>query len=681
MNDFKYRPDIDGLRAVAVISVFFYHLGFTGFSGGFVGVDIFFVISGFLITQLIRNEVRLTETFNYSNFYIRRARRLFPALFITLLASLIIAVNLFSPQHLERFGGSLVHAISSVSNFFFWSEAGYFDTDSITKPLLHTWSLSVEEQFYLIYPISLVLLLKSKIRFLWVIILLLAGMVSLYLNLMFTDTSIQSTDTKILQLAAQSTIFGWDTNEQSTIFYLLPFRIFEFAIGGLLVWCIEETKERKKLNELVFAVGFILIIYSVFTFTENMIFPSYNALIPCLGAAMIIYARYRTRFGFILSNPVSVGLGLISYSLYLVHWPIIVFLEYWKFEKLALNEKIYVVIVAIIIAIAMYEYIERPFRFVHKLGNKESSPAMTGAGFGLSVFALSIVLIIPASNMWRNDGWSWRIPENVRSISQNRRESRADTWTLVKKHNLKKFNLNDKSNILIVGDSHGKDLFNSFVLNESLSESLNVAYFKIDTECIRGFNYKLESIVYSDNQKRNTILSKRCPSQLERFKNTGLLKDADWVLASFKWLEDMDNFSALIQMDGIIKNVSNRNKYNKLVVLGRTVGFKKHIPELVMNFGRIHPKKVLEEHITSYRDESIDVINNDLKVTSEKQGWIYLDKYPLLCDKGLERCSVLDSNNKLIYFDEAHWTLDGAKFVGYRINTNNDFLFMRKKME
>ncbi len=280
--------------------------------------------------------------------------------------------------------------------------------------------------------------------------------------------------------------------------------------------------------------------------------------------------------------------------------------------------------------------------------------------------------------MWRNDGWSWRIPESVRSVAQNLRESRADTWTLIKKHNLKKFDLNDKPNILIVGDSHGKDLFNSFVPNKSLNESLNVAYLKIASECISGFNYKLESIVWSDNQKRNTILSKRCPRQLERFKNTGLLKDADWVLASFKWLEGSDNSNALIQMDGVIKNVSNRYEYNRLVVLGRTVGFKKHVPQLVMNFGRIHPKNVLEKYIVSYRDERIDVINRDLKVLSEKQGWTYLDRYSLLCDQLLGRCSVLDSNNELIYFDDAHWTLDGAKLVGYRINKNNEFLFLWK---
>ncbi|EFU70275.1 acyltransferase [Aliarcobacter butzleri JV22] len=155
MSKIKYRADIDGLRAIAILSVLIFHLDAKYLSGGFVGVDIFFVISGFLITSIIKKEIEETSSFNFKNFYIRRIRRLFPALFVTLAITTIIVAFIFSPTHLSSYGGSLVTSLLSVSNFFFWVESDYFDVSSKVKPLLHTWTLSIEEQFYLIWPITL----------------------------------------------------------------------------------------------------------------------------------------------------------------------------------------------------------------------------------------------------------------------------------------------------------------------------------------------------------------------------------------------------------------------------------------------------------------------------------------------------------------------------------------------
>ena len=229
----KYRSDIDGLRAIAVLAVLFFHLEIPYFGGGFVGVDIFFVISGFLITRLIKGEIDNTGSFDFKRFYVRRIRRLFPALFVTLLSTAIVSAFVFSPSHLERFGGALSSALLSVSNFYFWLESDYFDLSAILKPLLHTWSLSIEEQFYLIWPVSLFFLIKLKKKWVAPFVLLFATLVSLYLNFVFADGNVQ--------LINQYVPFLEDkiNHGRSTIFFLMPFRIFEFAIGGLLVWMIQ----------------------------------------------------------------------------------------------------------------------------------------------------------------------------------------------------------------------------------------------------------------------------------------------------------------------------------------------------------------------------------------------------------------------------------------------------------
>jgi len=187
----KYRPDIDGLRAIAVGSVVLYHLDESLVSGGFVGVDIFFVISGYLITKLIIGELESTDRFSFKNFYVRRVRRLFPALFVTALACLITSCFLFSPAHLIELGKSLIASIFSVSNIFFWSVAGYFDSDSTLKPLLHTWSLSVEEQFYLLWPATLVGLYSLKRPRLIPVFIIVVGSVSWALNeIVFSEQAV-----------------------------------------------------------------------------------------------------------------------------------------------------------------------------------------------------------------------------------------------------------------------------------------------------------------------------------------------------------------------------------------------------------------------------------------------------------------------------------------------------------
>jgi len=400
-----HRPDIDGLRAIAVLSVLLFHFDFTLFKGGFVGVDIFFVISGFLITRLIRKEILTTGTFRFGNFYLRRSRRLFPALFVTLLVSTVCAIWLFPPTHLQRFGGTLIHAMASVSNFFFWSEAGYFDVASRTKPLLHTWSLGIEEQFYLIWPLLLVLVVKKGKRYVAPIAIILLGAASFYLNIRLGDGQSQLLTKLQVHLPTWFSLESWLSQGESSLFFLLPFRVFEFTIGAALVWVGSFQFKQRLLNEALFALGLGLVLYSVFTFSDTMIFPSFNGLVPCFGAALLIFSGQTKFLGAVVRNKPFVWIGGISYSLYLVHWPLIVFVEYYQLSLIDGSQRYWMLGVAFILAYILHRSVEKPLRYakVDSTGQSGSSES-----FALGMFFVTLLLVIPASNMWQGEGWLWR---------------------------------------------------------------------------------------------------------------------------------------------------------------------------------------------------------------------------------------------------------------------------------
>lgn len=384
-----YRRDIDGLRAIAVLSVFFYHLGVSPFSGGFVGVDVFFVISGFLITRLIV-EQKTSGKFTFAEFYIRRVRRLFPALAFTIAATLAAGVYFFTTVDLARIGGSAIAAILSFSNIYFWQQAGYFDAAAVVKPLLHTWSLSVEEQFYLVWPAMLVILLGRFSRRVTLIAIILIGLASLI----------------ACQLMIESV---------EAVFYLSPFRAVEFAVGAALVWGVERPAKSALAREVALAIGLALIAYAVFAFDEATPFPGLNAMIPCVGAALAIYGGEAPILGRLLSNKVAVRIGLISYSLYLAHWPIIVFYQYQKgVDPLSPTDQLLIAAMTLIASELMYRYVETPFRAFRSPSGKTrlSKPA-----FGLVCAGIAIALISTSAHIWASGGWPWRLTPESRAIA------------------------------------------------------------------------------------------------------------------------------------------------------------------------------------------------------------------------------------------------------------------------
>ncbi len=335
----NHRKEIDGLRAIAVIPVILFHAGFQTFSGGYVGVDVFFVISGYLITGIFLREIN-HGTFSILNFYERRARRILPALFLVVSITIPFAWIYMSPADLKNYGGSVASVPLFVSNIFFWRNGGYFETANGLSPLLHTWSLAVEEQFYLFYPILLILIWRIGRKYL-VSILSLILLISLIL--------------------AQ---IGSNAKPDAT-FYLLPTRGWELLIGALAAIYIFNGKPIKFspfFLEVFSYSGLLMIFFSIFTFRNSIQYPSVYTLIPTLGTVMIIiFATLDTSVGRFLSNKLFVVIGLMSYSAYLWHQPVFVFARYQEIIESSLV-KLALVLFVFVISLLSWHFVEKPFR-------------------------------------------------------------------------------------------------------------------------------------------------------------------------------------------------------------------------------------------------------------------------------------------------------------------------------
>lgn len=386
-----YREDIDGLRAFSVLSVLFFHFSFPWFSGGFVGVDVFFVISGYLITSIILADLRKNK-FSILQFYERRIRRIFPALFTVLLTTFVVAYFTLMPVDMKDFSRSLAAASGFVANMFFWKTSGYFAAPSEMKPLLHTWSLSVEEQFYILYPAAIILCMRLLPRFLKKLIFL-----SCLLSFLLSAVTI--------------------IRFENANFYLLPLRGWEIllgasiAVGGKQLHSILRLSHGK-LEILSLLAGALLLFPTIF-YSKATLFPGPLALPPCLGAAIFIWAGIergnKTWIARILSCKPCVWLGLVSYPLYLWHWPVYTLAKYvLGREGLELWETGCVFVLSIILAVGTYRLIEHPFRMKKIF----STPKSIYAGGGVILaFTLGIGLLGSTTQ-----GFAHRFPEAVAKL-------------------------------------------------------------------------------------------------------------------------------------------------------------------------------------------------------------------------------------------------------------------------
>jgi len=393
VNPAHYRPDIDGLRAVAVLAVLVFHFG-GGLSGGFVGVDVFFVISGFLITGILAREVE-QGTFSLRKFWTRRLRRIAPASLVVTVVTLLAGLFILMPHDLVPLAKATIAQQTMLTNVYEWRNTGYYDTHS-PRPLLNMWSLAVEEQFYLFYPLLFVRLPMHR-RGLVRAIVWGAMVVSLVLS-----------------------VYATSYRAGMAGFFLLPFRAWELLLGGLVALEMPRRPLGATRANALSLLGLGLIVVPCISYSERMQFPGLAALPPCLGACFLIFAgtHDRTLVGQVLSSRVAVAIGLVSYSLYLWHWPLVVYASYGTWGKTPTSVTVMLYVASFALAWLSWRWIETPFRH-----------GMRSIGFGEAlriVAAAAVVLIVASVAIQRGAGLPGRFPERAEVYFRPTENDRID---------------------------------------------------------------------------------------------------------------------------------------------------------------------------------------------------------------------------------------------------------------
>ena len=362
----RYRPEVDGLRALAVLAVMFFHADI-GCSGGYVGVDVFFVISGYLITNLILKDLE-SGRFSLYGFWERRIRRILPALAVVLIATILAGCFILLPKDFNLFGQSLAAQALLVSNVSFWWKTGYFAAGAETNPLLHTWSLAVEEQFYLLFPLLLALLHRAS-RKLMIGSIAVLGVASFGLS-----------------------IYGTYTHPSAT-FYLLPTRAWELLLGAFLAIQLSRQLMSSWKYDLIGWLGLAAIAVSIFGYERETRFPGLAAVLPCGGTALILWTNENklSSVGKLLAWRPFVFVGLISYSLYLWHWPLLIFARYWMFHQMPIYSRMTILALSAIAAILSWRFVETPFRNRLVLPGKRIFAFAGGVMAGLLFLGVAIL--------------------------------------------------------------------------------------------------------------------------------------------------------------------------------------------------------------------------------------------------------------------------------------------------
>ncbi len=666
----EYRREIDGLRALAVLPVILFHAGFVPFSGGFVGVDVFFVISGYLITTIILEQLG-QGSFSLAGFYERRARRILPALYFVMLCTLPFAWFTMVPVELIEYSKSLIAVPLFVSNVVFWLDAGYFQTASELKPLLHTWSLSVEEQYYVLFPLFMLLAWQWRRKWLGAMLLVVAL------------TSV---------VAAQ-----WAAHARpSFAFYMLPTRGFEILIGALIALFLYKKysvfeKYRthpiyRPTSESASLVGLALILYAIFAFNKSTPSPSFHTLIPTLGTGLVIvFANQNNMVGKLLGWKLLVGVGLISYSAYLWHQPLLVFARLLSIGVPSTATLLALCVLSLVAGLLSWHYVEKPFK--HK--NRVSRANV----FKWSLIFAGVFILIGMIGV-RNQGFPGRIaiPTDVKNaITAHEIRKECDLNYNWMGTNIDFCNLGDAAekniSIAIFGDSHSNAILPVF---DALGKELSQKYTHIGV----GGCPPLLGVDVARGHYAPGVCKNLAQREYDFVKSNGIKKV--FLVGRWSLYTDGDKYG-----HGIFYLTSDKNSrvdqaasrinfaeslkttVEKYQELGARVFLIAQVPQQNVSGASLYTKlywrnitdklKVVKSaSVPTSEHRSLQAFNRSVIQSVQKEtGFTFVDFDDLFCDDA--KCYVGDDVRSK-YLDENHLSIPGAlslQDVIRRLITNN----------
>ncbi|MEC3912094.1 acyltransferase family protein [Sphingobium sp. CR2-8] len=611
-NAIRYRRDIDGLRALAILPVLLFHAHVPGFSGGYVGVDIFFVISGYLITGIIAREVD-EGRFSLPRFYERRFRRIMPALALMILAVLGAAAWLYLPGDLEGVPRSALAATLFASNLWFFTDTGYFAGGADVKPLLHTWSLAVEEQYYIGFPILLMLLARCAPRWRTITVAIIAA------------------GSLALAIAMQRDTSGFT-------FYLLPTRAWELFAGALLALGAIPMLRSPWLRELVAACGLAAIVFAVAVYDRNTVFPGVSALAPVLGAAALIHAAPGTRVGALLGWRPFVGIGLISYSLYLWHWPLIVFTEYATDRPLAGGIQLIVIGASLLAGTLSWRFVERPFR--------DSRHVPARAIFLFTAAAMALLCAVSLALMAMG-GWPSRFAPRVLAQMAGQTDfapTRKRCHDNFMRHATPcTLGAATPPDAMLWGDSHGVELAYALSLKARAQDRSLIEWTTSSCPPVLGYDAKDPRCAASNRSAFDAI---RADPRLKRI-----------YLAAFWANGDFDDPAFVAKLDRTIAAI--RAAGREVVLIGPIPPQPFDVPRRLAHLaqrGAAADARGVDRAWVEGRTRHLRTLFRRWK----GRGVTLIDPIASLCSSGT---CLIERDGKPLYFDSHHLSVAGARLV------------------
>ena len=613
------RSDIQGLRGIAVISVVLFHAWSSLLPGGFVGVDIFFVISGFVITKTILKDFD-SGKFTVGEFYRRRILRIFPALYVMILAVTCISLTILSPKNFVELEKTSLTTIFYISNIYFLKISGYFDGASTLKPLLHTWSLSVEEQFYFVYPIILFFINKKYPKLLLWFLLTLA-----VLSLTLSELMIQK--------------------DPSAAFYLAQSRAFELLLGAIVA-CPLLSPINEKLRNLVSLIGLIMIASALILLNDKISFPGIVALLPCFGTAFIIYSGNcgQTFAGHVMSLRPLVFFGGISYSLYLWHWPALVLARHFIGGELNNFSIVIVLVISVFVAFVSFKYIEQPI--LHN--NFKNAPFLR---IGVAIMVLFSLLALPGiitkGYPIRFSSDSHKIFSASDDFNHRRTVCHGDGLNPIPYENNCIFGAVDNTpDVAVWGDSHGAELVVS--VGERLLREGRAVLQITTSACPPSLKYELSTRPYCEEHNDQTVehlvLNKRIKTII--------------LTANFIAYKDY-KFSTMTS--GFIKAVFKLRDAGKRVIIVAPIPVFDFDPPDVLGARNEYGQSLFEIGLSTqiYHEQNIQVFKMLDSIQIDDQDIVFPES--VLCDSIL--CRPYNKEKGVLYFNKDHLSLTGTRLL------------------